>query len=275
MTWASNHDASIEKLRRVQGSLTVELIMVPRENFLTCVPSETAAGLERRNRDKYSFIPVQDDKGRIIGLYNAERWFNSEAPDTLVGDDFSPLSEDYLIGADASIFDFLRQADAHPTNLVIVGTQIAGLVSLSDIQELPVRAALFALVTSFEMAMGLMIKSTWPEPKGWMCFLSDGRREKLETEIQTAKHENIFTDELVLTQFCDKGDIIRKAELLPEVTHLAARLKAMQVLRNKLAHANEYAVTPEQAKGVWTVVSDILFLKARMLDPVHKPAAGS
>ena len=34
MSWASNHDASLDKLRRVQGSLTVGLMMVPRADFL-------------------------------------------------------------------------------------------------------------------------------------------------------------------------------------------------------------------------------------------------
>ena len=260
MSWANNHDASIEKLRRVQGSLTVELIMVPRGDFLTCAPSETAAQVKQRNTNDFSFIPVKDDKGRIVGLHNAERWFNVDAPEVLIADDFTPLSEDFLIGATASIFDFLRQADTHPTNLVIAGTEIAGLVTLSDIQDLPVRAALFALVTSFEMAMGLSIRRRWPEPQGWMTFLSEGRRTKLVEAIKAAKDRNAFVDELVLTQFCDKGDIIRKAKLLPEVTDLQSRIEAMQNLRNNLAHAAQYAETPEQAKKVCVIVRDILML---------------
>jgi hypothetical protein len=270
MTWARNHDASIEKLHRVQGSLTVELIMVPRVDFLTCAPSETVAQVKQRNRDDFSFIPVKDDGGRIVGLFNAEGRFADEAPDKLVGDDFAPLSEDYLIGANASIFDFLQQADTHPTNLVIAGTEIAGLVTLSDIQELPVRAALFALLTSFEMAMGLTIQRRWPEPRGWMDFLSDGRRGKLEASINVAKDKNAFINEIVLTQFCDKCDIIRKAQLLPEVPELQLRIKAMQDLRDNLAHANQYAATPNDAKEVCTVVRDILFLKAALLAVDHE-----
>ncbi len=111
MTWATNHDASIENLRKVQGRLTVGLIMVPRADFLTCSPSDTVAEVKRRNTNSFSFIPVLDDSERVIGLYNAERWFEADAPDTLVAEDFAPLSEDNIIGADASIFDFILQAD--------------------------------------------------------------------------------------------------------------------------------------------------------------------
>ena len=118
MTWATNHDASIENLRKVQGSLTVGLIMVPRVDFVNCSLNETAAEVKRRNTKDFSFFPVENHK-RIIGLYNAERWFETDAPDTPVVEDFAPLSEDNVIGADASIFDFILQADKYPTNLVI------------------------------------------------------------------------------------------------------------------------------------------------------------
>lgn len=158
MSWAPNHDASIEKLWRVQSSLTVGLIMVARDGFDTCTPTETAADVQRRNAYSFSYFPVENE-GRILGLYNAERWFSGIAPDTPVADDFQALSEDILIAADASIFDFIMQADRHPTNLVVSGSQIAGLVSLSDIQQLPVRAALFSAITSFEMAMALVIET--------------------------------------------------------------------------------------------------------------------
>jgi hypothetical protein len=53
------------------------------------------------------------------------------------------LSEANLIGADASILAFVRDADRHKCRLVVSGCEISGLVSLSDLQRLPVRAALF------------------------------------------------------------------------------------------------------------------------------------
>ena len=70
-----------------------------------------------------------------------------------IGDDFVPFSEDIVIGADASIIDFVTTADERQTRLVVSGDRVAGLVSLSDLQQLPVRAALFTLITRLEIAM--------------------------------------------------------------------------------------------------------------------------
>ena len=71
-------------------------------------------------------------------------------PHEPIADYFEPLSEDHLIGADASIIDFVMQAENHPVRLVVSDDEVAGLVSLSDLQHLPVRAAIFTLITSLE-----------------------------------------------------------------------------------------------------------------------------
>jgi len=266
MTWATDHDASIENLRKVQGSLTVGLIMVPRVDFLTCSLNETAAEVKRRNTKDFSFMPVLDDHERIVGLHNAERWFKTDAPDTPVVKDFAPLSEENVIGADASIFDFILQADKYPTNLVISGNQIAGLVSLSDLQQLPVRAALFALITSLEMAMALAIKRKWPEPSDWMELLSEGRRKKLTTAIDEARSKDGFVSEIAFTQFHDKADIICKGKLLQTPRRAGKKdFTAIRELRDSVAHANRYAETPETAKRVCEIVRTINQIKDDLL----------
>ena len=65
----------------------------------------------------------------------------------LVSDVMRPLSEGNLLGADASILTFIRYADHQKCRLIVSGHEISGLVCLSDLQRLPVRAALFGLVT--------------------------------------------------------------------------------------------------------------------------------
>jgi hypothetical protein len=58
------------------------------------------------------------------------------------------LPEENLIGADAGILSFVKGADRRGCRLVMSGAEISGLVSLSDLQKLPVRATvLFALIT--------------------------------------------------------------------------------------------------------------------------------
>lgn len=216
MSWAANHDASLEGLRRVQESLTVDLIMVGRGNFQTCSVDETAAQIKHRNAKQFSYFPVANAENQIIGLYDAERWFRADAPETVIGTDFNELSEDIVIGADASIVDFIMQADKHPTNLVVSGRQIAGLVSLSDIQQLPARAAIFASITSLEMSMSLAISQHWPDDDDWKALLSEGRRKELTDNINEAKQRDGFVSEIAFTQIHDKAYIIGRGKLLSQ-----------------------------------------------------------
>ncbi|WP_339761544.1 hypothetical protein [uncultured Hoeflea sp.] len=270
MTWAANHGASLEVLREVQGSLTVDLIMVPRSSFETCTPGETAAQIKARNVDQFSYFPVVDEQKRVVGLYYAERWFDADAPNTPIGKDFDRLSEDIVIGADASIFDFVMQADVNSTNLVVSGNQIAGLVSLSDLQKLPVRAALFALITSLEMAMGLAITKRWPSSTDWLSLLSNGRREKLMTAIEDARARDSFVNEIAYTQFSDKADLIFKGRMLSQGrTRLGKSFRDIRDLRDSLSHANQYAETTDAAKNVCEVVRFIYTTKAELLKVIE------
>jgi hypothetical protein len=240
--------------------------MVPRADFLTCNLSQSAAEVKARNAANYSFLPVVDDRNRVIGLYNAEKWFSSEPQDEMVGADYLALSEDTVIGADASIFDFIRNADEVSTKLVVSGAGVAGLVSLSDIQQLPVRAALFALVTSLEMAMSLAIERRWERPADWMALLTKSGEEELLSKINTAKERDGFVSEIAFTQFSQKSTILIKGELLSGSRNSHdAKFKPIRKLRDDLAHANSYADTPEAAKSVCRVVRCIYDIKDQLL----------
>jgi CBS domain-containing protein len=268
MNWATNHDASLEGLRRVQGSLTVDLIMAPRSSFRTCTPNETAAQVKGRNADGFSYFPVIDDDGRIVGLYRAEQWFHEDAPDSTIGEDFERLSEEIVIGADASIFDFVMQADTKPTNLVVSGNKIAGLISLSDLQQLPVRAALFALITSLEMAMAARIDRHWADqPDGWHNLLDDSARKALEKKVLKAKSDDSFVGSVVLSQFSDKSRVAWEAGFLgghEEVNHDC--LDKIRLLRNDLAHGNQFAETPSKAREVCGLVRTIMKIKETLVE---------
>lgn len=265
MRWGTNHVASIDKLRQVQGSLTVGLIMVPRASFETCCPAESAVEVKRRNPDNFGFFPVEDGD-RILGLYHAERWFDMDAPDVPVGEDYQALSEDILIAADASIFDFIMQADKHPTNLVVSGSRIAGLVSLSDIQQLPVRAALFSAITSFEMTMAMVIETQWSDPNDWVSKLPQKRQDRLRAEMKKSRAGDAALTEIAYTQFCDKKTLVTIAGITGVTkAQLEKGIGRIERLRDKLAHANEFAGSSDDAKKVCDTVRRLYELKGALL----------
>ena len=265
--WASAGGAGPDVLERVQGSLTVDMIMTPRAALETCRCDETAGAVMARNTDDFSFLPVVDGNRRILGLYCAARWFGEKAPQEPIGDDFLPFSEDIVIGADASIIDFVKSADERQTRLVVSGDRVAGLVSLSDLQLLPVRAALFTLITQLEMAMAQRIEDEWRDDvtTGWLELLSDERRKRIQEAVEKAKQEDGFVSEIAFSQLPDKAKIIRKKGLVTgSGSSLASDFEAIRKLRDAIAHANSYAESPEAASAACATVRTILRMKEEL-----------
>ncbi len=263
--WAGRGDTGLDALERVQRGLTVDMIMTPRDRLKTCQPDDSAREVMDRNIERYSYLPVVDENSRILGLYQADRWFEEEAPDQPIGDDFEPFSEVLVIGANASIIDFVKAADDRPTRLVVSGRRVAGLISLSDLQQLPIRAALFTLITSLELAMAKRIESEeWPDgAASWLALLSEARRNKILQAIDKAKQGEIFVNEISLTQFSDKGTIIRKQGLIPgSKSKLLRDFSAIRKLRDLIAHSNYYAETPTEAQKVCSAVGTILDIQS-------------
>ena len=255
MSWAANHDGSLNALQQVQDSLRVGLIMTARDDLVSCTLDETHAQIKARNPDRFSFFPVVDGKKGIVGLYDAERWFDGDAPEVSIKNDIIPISEDIMIGADASILDFVQDADQSPTRIVFEGKRIGGLVSLSDIQKLPARAALFSMITSLEITMAIDIGSKCPEPDQWKGHLSKGREDKVVQKIEKARLKNGLVNELSFTQISDKADIIRRLKSLSgSLTLLKDNFQSVQRLRDSIAHGNSYADSPDSAKSVCSVV---------------------
>lgn len=267
----TNSDAvgSGDIFHALHAGLTVSLISTERAQLMTCAPDETLTDVMSRNTEPYDFLPVvrssDGQRGQIVGLFHAENFFNQAPTDGYVEQHYAPLAEEYLIGADASILAFIIDADEKPCRLVVSGANIVGLVSLSDLQKLPVRAALFALITGFEISMFEAIKKSFPRNEDWKQFLKSDRRDKIVKEIDKSHEADGFIDELLFTQFCDKRDIILNGFQLSKIKSVIERqLRRVQVLRDKLAHANDYASSPEQARNVCAVVRSLLKLREKV-----------
>jgi hypothetical protein len=258
-----------------QGGLPVRLIATPREALQTCRSDERLADVVEQNHEKFNYLPVtdtpKDGRARIIGLVYLAPYLPpyllGEVAHGVVGDHMLPLSEDNLIGADAGILTFLKDlrpvvdaliADSHGCRLVMSGSQISGLVILSDPQKLPVRAALFALITHVEMTMADAIRREFNDLEGWKTRLSERQRRGLMRKRKAAEANDNLVDDLLLTQFIDKVTIILES---PNLTESKSRLNEAQMLRNNLAHAKDYAATRDSA--------------AKVCDTVRKSKAGS
>jgi hypothetical protein len=237
-------------LEALQNGLTVDLIATRRVDFVTCLENETFAEVVPRNRPLgFDFLPVLDQtSSRIVGLIEIAPFMHGAVPDARIGTVMHPLSEENLLGADASILVFIRDADHQKCRLIVSGHEISGLVSLSDLQRLPVRVTLFGLITYLEILMTDVIRQQFNGGDGWLDRISEGRRQKLLAEIAKARSNEPLIDALLFTQFIDKVNIIWKSGRFSVAKNqFESHFKKIQSLRDRLAHANDYAASPDAA----------------------------
>ena len=168
-----------------------------------------------RNQGGFDYFPVTgtalQGQEQIVGLVELVPFLRGNPACGVVRDYLLPLAEDNLIGADAGILTFVRTADRHPCRLVVSGSQVSGLVSLSDLQKLPVRAALFALITQLEMTMANAIRRELGNTDGWKERLPDDRKEKIDCQRKMVAADGNLVDDLLFTQYRDKITIIRRS----------------------------------------------------------------
>jgi hypothetical protein len=258
--WATGAvDNAEAALATFQEKLPVRLIATPRSAFETCRLDEKLSVVVARNQGGFDYFPVVEHadgiQERIVGLVELVQFMHGTEPRGFVRDQMRPLSEENLIGADASLLTFIRNADRQKCRLVVSGPEISGLVSLSDLQRLPVRAALFAMVTHLEITMAHAIRSEFNRSEDWINRLSAERKSKVREKAAAAKSEDTFVDTLLFTEFCDKVTIVRKSQAFQwSKTSFESDLAQVQSLRNDLAHANDYAATREAASHVCETV---------------------
>ncbi len=259
-TWAAAAaDNPATDLTAFQEGLPVHLIATPRSDFETCRPDEELSVVVTRNLGGFDYFPVvecaDEIPEQIIGLVELAPFMHGETPRGCVRDQMRPLSEENLIGADASILAFIRNADQQECRLVVSGPEISGLVSLSDLQRLPVRAALFAMVTQLEITMAHAIRRECNRHEDRLNRLSPGRKSGVYKKKVKATFQDMFVDTLLFTEFCDKVTIISRSPVFQrDKAPFERDLTKVQSLRNDLAHANDYAPTREAARQVCDTV---------------------
>lgn len=279
---------------RIHMNLTVSLIATIRDGdargpgVRVCRLDDSLADVKAANlRPIYDYLPVEGTDGHIVGLLSTKRCADSAAvDDESVRDHMCPLSEADLIGADATIRDFISRVRPQPL-LVVSGGRIKGLVAWSDLQKLPVRAAVFALVTGFELTMYEAIKTVFPEGDGWRRHLSDGRLKDAEAVYQLRGGFESDVELLLCTGFCDKRTILKKCLPFDSQTEnpgvmpmskrsFEAAVEKIEDLRNPVAHAGAYAMKWDDVMNLRQTVTTLVQLREHIrMAVLNTPAVGS
>src|SRR5271168_1606587 len=140
-------------LNSVERGLTVGLIATFQPDLICCESGAPIGPLlDNPQLETFDHLPVTAE-GRIAGLLPLRQLRTNCKKYRTAGEEMMPLDERCLISSDVGILTFIEQADERPSRLVVRGTRIDGIVTLSDLQKLPVRPALFLFITHLELLM--------------------------------------------------------------------------------------------------------------------------
>ena len=129
-----DQDRMLESLER---ATPVRLIGTFDNLTTTYIDEPIAVAIANAEPQGFDFLPVRERRcDAIVGLLatHSEMHISTSS----VRDRMEYLNGRNLIAADAPLLHFIYEADTCPCRLILDGAQITGLVTLSDIQKLPV-----------------------------------------------------------------------------------------------------------------------------------------
>lgn len=264
----SGDEALFDTLR---VGLAVALIQTGRDDLVTCRSDDDANEVVSRNdrrEEKYDYLPVENKSGAIVGLFRATNPAAASLPaGTQVSARMDPLSDVNLVGEDASILDFIEGIDTKPYRLVVAGGGIAGIVTWSDLQKLPVRASLFGLITGLELAMSRAIRHRFADGEEWLRHLDDDARGRIGRRIKKSRHNDSEVDPLLHTDFGHKTAILAAINCPGPWagTQRERDFRHIRKLRNAVAHARDYATSRKKANHVRRVAHNLVRIRGELV----------
>ena len=255
-----NLSQNINKFQEiVQNRLNVSIIMTPRNKLKTCKLSDRIGNLIKNNLENFSFLPVIDNLENIVGIFdikNADITGNNS-----VKDFYEPINEKIIIGGNSNINEFIKNVKEEPIKLVISKNEISGLVTMSDMQKIPVRVSIFSLIIELEIMMSDLILKLYPNEESWMKLLTISRRDKLNEEELKVKKSDNFVSKIIFTQFGDKAKILEKSRVFSFTQkQLKRKFEDIRKLRDLVAHSSEFAETEEMCYSASRAVNFTLML---------------
>jgi CBS domain-containing protein len=235
-------------LERIERSMPVRLIAT-FDNLITATTDEPSIdALDKVNKHRFDYLPVRRSiDGPIIGILSADR-LRDNSRGHHVDQVFEPLGPSDLISSDTSLLQFVWSADQQPRRLVLEATEIRGIVTLSDIQKLPVRISLFSLFIHFELLLTEHLRQSLRD-KNPLEFVTPRRRDGVSKKWKAFIADDLEHDIFSAMDICDKRDVAEKLKILGKsAKSIASSISNIErFLRNPIAHGADYAISKEAA----------------------------
>ncbi len=196
-------------MQRIEGSFTVALIAQPLEIFPCGITSEQVNRVARDNR--YSQVVYRSREHGCNERLNVQE-FNSRANYQPVGDPRIVTHEDLLAEGTPlpETIDLLVQ---RPFYLVLSRNRIEQLITQSDLNHLPVRTYLFALLAHVEALLAEWVVQQHPGTR-FLEKLSPKAQEDVKGLHQAKIQQDIDTQLIDCTTLTHKLVVIEKTEAM-------------------------------------------------------------
>lgn len=228
----------------VERTFSARFVAEPLVSF----DSLTDARIVRSKLEAWGFdlVGVRTD-GRISGY--AQRTALGSAPLETYHQFFDPRSLVDEYAPLRLVLDGLRVA---PQVFVVSLGQVIGIVTKGDLQKMPVRMWLFALVSMLEMHISRLVREVHSD-NSWVSLLPPRTVKNAERLYQKRKESNEETDLVDCLAFSSKLEIVCSTPGLTEELGLDSdaqeRLMDLNEFRNLLAHSK--SVIEKDQAGDW------------------------
>ena len=267
--WPSDDEIGDDIFETLHSGLAVALIATERRRLMTCRLDESLSVVVQRSKEKqYDHLPVtNDDRGDIVGLLHTRKYAQYASGTERVKRHFQPLSEGDLIGANASILDFIKDADSKPCRLIVSESEIIGLVYFVRPPEVTCPRGPFLRSSPDWNAQWRtrLEKSIQPIKIGCGCSVNVARKGSIEKSKKARSKTGSSTDCCLRNSVTSGIYSCTFFLLLSAKRNCGCQLEEIEELRNKVAHANDYATTLTEAQHVCVVVHNLLKLREEIV----------
>lgn len=250
--------------KNIQEVLTVRQIMTPRSKFLCCSTTSRIGEAFYGVPDVYDAIPVVDgpagdDSAELVGVI-WRREVQGNKPLARVEEILDERPVDRPLPATTPMLEYARSASADRVSLVCNGTEIVGLVTVYDLERLPVRLSLFQHLLYFEQRLGQVIEAIAPDEDTWAGF-APSKREEIKAGIRRSRSRDHLGSPILGIGFTEKVAIARK--MLPAAfgpVFKTGLLDHVAPFRNEVAHGLPFAKVedvPERIRQIDRLLDQI------------------
>ncbi|MCL3881031.1 hypothetical protein [Marivita sp. GX14005] len=260
----------------LQAQLTVDQIMTPRDAFLCALEGQTVAEAFQHVPEVYDALPViegndpRDPAAEVIGIIDCREVAPAEMRQSVS----THMQERHCVGIRSTLplLEFAASGRVDELTFVTADERsiVCGLVTVHDLQRLPVRIALFAALTDLEEDIAGLLDLAAPDPAKWHTLVHDPRgiiKIEIEKGLKRAARRDDLGSPILTLSFGIKLALLEGLKNSGQLAGVAIpNLRNIRDARNDIAHGIPFErieIVPKAARDLRNLHSSVKTLIAR------------